>query len=390
MLKKYFFHIFVGCVLLGVAGIVTVSTLLKSAAVSTRASVRVDPASIPQGPPPPPPGPNPWTLNNPPPPPPPQPPRPPRQPQPVPEAFIEIPESEASKPTAPVASVPLPLKPAPLAPEIVKIISLNGVQLKDAKQVAKALDIPAQAVQAETTEARTALISQFSAVFAPLTAAAKAVVPKDTGGASVVSSPQEISFQPLASSLLVQTLSTVVAAAGVKNPELSSLRGKEGFVRDIAVIMGGEALQKAQNNLQKVEIIAETTVSIALGQPLDRRTMDKAFPELGKALLLQEQKVIKQGIFQKIFNDIPRTTQEWQVVKKIAYRAREPKRDLSREIEARERYEQVEKVKIAKLAKSKKPQDQAKVAEAWSVIRAVAGSGLAIPRLARAPDGQGS
>lgn len=169
-----------------------------------------------------------------------------------------------------------------------------------------------------------------------------------------------------------------MAVVSLKNPELSTPRGLKGFLNDTIHVFGSKPFQEAQIDIMKAEILTKTVASIALGRPLDRRTFDKEYKQLGVTLLEREKEVIKSGNFQKFFNRPPSNDADWGLVKIIAYRGRVINRSIAREIAARERYENVFNVDLKKLSESKKQADKDKIAKAWGFIRAVAASNLTI------------
>lgn len=183
---------------------------------------------------------------------------------------------------------------------------------------------------------------------------------------------------------LKSPLEVVLSAVSLRNPELSTVRGMAGFVRDVMTVSSNGVIAQAMDNSHKAEIFTKMVTSMTLGTPLDRRTFDQDFSALGAVLYEREKQVVQSGEFQKFFNRNPKKTEEWKVVKVVAYRGRSlPQevgggRSLARETSVRKRYERVFKVDLTTLAKSTNPADQGRVAQAWSMIRAVAASELRI------------
>ncbi|GEM_PF-5710793 len=172
----------------------------------------------------------------------------------------------------------------------------------------------------------------------------------------------------------IQTMTVV----SVKNQELSTPRGMEGFLNDTVRVFGSKPFKEAQIDVVKAEILTRTVASVALGRPLDRRTFDKEYKQLGITLLEREKEVVKSGDFQKFFNRKPSSSTDWNLIKIIAYRGRVIDRSISREIAARDRYEKVFNINLKELSESKKQEDIDKTAKAWSFIRAVAANNLTI------------
>ncbi len=169
-----------------------------------------------------------------------------------------------------------------------------------------------------------------------------------------------------------------MTVVSVKNQELSTPRGMEGFLNDTVRVFGSKPFKEAQIDVVKAEILTRTVASVALGRPLDRRTFDKEYKQLGITLLEREKEVVKSGDFQKFFNRKPSSSTDWNLIKIIAYRGRVIDRSISREIAARDRYEKVFNINLKELSESKKQEDIDKTAKAWSFIRAVAANNLTI------------
>ncbi len=245
------------------------------------------------------------------------------------------------------------------------ITALTNAQLSNPADVAAALGVNATALAAAVPATRTVVAAQLQAAF-NITALGN-----------------------------LSSLSTVIAGVGLRNPELSTARGQEGFVRDLAAVVGSVAMRQAaaeqtadaglvhmaaasgtSTTSTKAEIIADLAASMALGTPIDRKSVEGKFGELGKSLLAAERGVITGGTFQKLFNRLPKTNTEWDFVRKLSYRARTVARNTTKEVQARQAYEKKFKVNMVVLARSTKPADVLKTSEAWSTIRVLSKSPL--------------
>jgi len=234
--------------------------------------------------------------------------------------------------------------------EFLDLQFLNVKQLSQTEAVAKALSITPAEVRHEAAQAQEVVTRAF----------------QSTTGSAITST-------------LLAPLATTLAGVSVKNEELSSSRGKFGFLSEMISVVGVETLQESNNNSKKSELLTETVASLGLGQPVERTEVQKEFPKLAQALYNQERQVIQDGVFQKMFERNPKSAPEWGIVKDIAYHARVIDRDIPREIQARERYEKVEHVNLNTLSQSSIANDTGKTQKAWSIIRVVASSDLPIP-----------
>ncbi len=172
-------------------------------------------------------------------------------------------------------------------------------------------------------------------------------------------------------------LIVTIAALAEKNPQLSTVLGQEGFVRDLTITVGKGVFSDAAKDAKKAEILMDFTVSVALGNAIDRRTFDKDFPLLGGVLKDNEERTIKEGIFQMIFKRLPKTDAEWALIKNISYNARVLGRDPKDEKRALVKVQLSFHIDMKALVKVKTVPGLRKAAKYWTIIQQLGGSGLA-------------
>ncbi len=148
-------------------------------------------------------------------------------------------------------------------------------------------------------------------------------------------------------------------------------------VQDMRAVVGAAVLTQAAVAPQKAAVMAQTVSKIIQGEPVNRQEVSKQFPALGKALLEQEQKTMKDGIFQKLFGRNPVSSADWNIVQQVAYRENGVQKNSTpaTQSSAQKKYEVVFHVKLSTLQASKSAQSQEQYRQAVRVINILASHG---------------
>ncbi len=180
-------------------------------------------------------------------------------------------------------------------------------------------------------------------------------------------------------SALTQPLVTNMAAMANTISTLAKSEQREQFLVTAMAVVGKESIAEAAGDPVQAGVLTATIVSHAFGEPVSRDQIAGVFPALAQALYNQEKKVVTDGVFQKMYGHLPKTADDWKVVKQLAYGVNIADRDTGKSSEAKERYEKVNGVSLEALKNSTSVDDRNRYEAAIKTIDVVSANAIPLP-----------
>lgn len=185
--------------------------------------------------------------------------------------------------------------------------------------------------------------------------------------------------------LVVDALATVLAARTAAEAKPPTAQHLAPLVKKINILLTPEVIGAANGTSAKNLALAEVATGFITGATIDRKKVERVFPELGKVLKQTEEAVIKEGVFQRVLGRLPTSAAEWNVIKAVAYQQDVPvglvkdKRVLARAEVVMQRYEKATGVSMSKLATVSDAAGKAQYEQVQRFIWAVATSATSLP-----------